>query len=104
MNRWRNNAFRYFGYLLKEIWGETIKKVGELMVLALALLSISVIAQSMDCGFGSTDGDGIFETDTSSIRFPAFQDTNVDSLDVGNDKAIAFGSFWQTGFSISQSY
>ena len=68
------------------------------MVLALALLSISVIAQSMDSSFGSTDGDGIFETDISAIRFPAFQDTNVDSLDVGNDKAIAFGSFWQTGF------
>ena len=41
------------------------------MVLALALLSISVIAQSMDCGFGSTDGDGIFETDTSCDQVPS---------------------------------
>jgi hypothetical protein len=95
MSGWTNNV-RYFVNLKK--WGEIIKKVGELVVLALALLSISVVAQSMDSSFGSTDGDGVFETDISAIKFPAFQDTNVDSLVVGNDKAIAFGSLWQTGF------
>jgi hypothetical protein len=37
---------------------------------------------------------GIFETDGSAFRFPEFQDTNVDSLTVGNDKALAFGNPW----------
>ncbi len=68
------------------------------MALALALLSVPVIASMDDSFFGNTDGDGIFDTDISSISFPAFQDTNVDSLVVGNDKAIAFGTIWQTGF------
>jgi hypothetical protein len=95
MSGWTNNVC-YFVNLKK--WGEIIKKVGELMVLALALLSISIVAQSMDSSFGSTDGDGVFETDISAIKFPAFQDTNIDSLDVGNDRAIAFGRLWQTGF------
>ena len=68
------------------------------MVLALALLSVPVIASMDSSLFGNNNGDGIFETDTSSITFPVFQDTNIDSLDVGNDKAIAFGGIWQTGF------
>jgi hypothetical protein len=37
---------------------------------------------------------GIFETDGSAFKFPEFQDTNVDSLTVGNDKALAFGNMW----------
>ena len=37
---------------------------------------------------------GIFETDGSAFRFPEFQDTNVDSLTVGNDKALAIGNLW----------
>ena len=68
------------------------------MALALALLSVPVIASMDDSFFGNTDGAGIFDTEISSMSFPAFQDTNVDSLVVGNDKAIAFGSLWQTGF------
>ena len=67
------------------------------MVLVLALLSVSVIGMADDLGIagsGSVDilGDGIFQTDISGIRFPSFQDTNVDSLEVGNDNALAFGS------------
>ncbi|NTV27065.1 MAG: hypothetical protein HGA93_00030 [Methanothrix sp.] len=68
------------------------------MVLALALLSVPVMASMDGSLFGNNNGDGVFETDISAIKFPAFQDTNVDSLDVGNDKAVAFGSIWQTGF------
>ena len=37
---------------------------------------------------------GIFETDGSAFKFPEFQDTNVDSLTVGNDKALAIGTLW----------
>ena len=37
---------------------------------------------------------GIFETDGSAFKFPEFQDTNVDTLTVGNDKALAFGNPW----------
>jgi hypothetical protein len=72
------------------------------MVLALALLSASIVVQGFDSNFGIAGnggvdilGDGIFETDISGIRFPAFQDTNIDSLNVGNDKAMAFGTPWQ---------
>jgi hypothetical protein len=67
--------------------------------LALALLSASVIVQGIDSSFGIAGsgevdilGDGIFETDGSAFRFPVFQDTNIDILNVGNDKAMAFGS------------
>jgi hypothetical protein len=68
------------------------------MALALALLSVPVIASMDDSFFGNTDGAGIFDTEISSMSFPAFQDTNADNLVVGNDKAIAFGTIWQTGF------
>jgi hypothetical protein len=48
-------------------------------------------------GNGGVDilGTGIFETDGAAFRFPSMQDTNIDSLDVGNDKALAFGNIWQ---------
>ncbi len=69
------------------------------MVLAIAMLSISAMAQNNYglAGSGGVDilGTGIFETDGSLIRFPEAQDTNIDTLDVGNDKALAFGNIWQ---------
>ena len=68
------------------------------MILAIAMLSISAIAQDYGlAGTGGVDilGTGIFETDGSLIRFPEAQDTNIDTLDVGNDKALAFGNIWQ---------
>jgi hypothetical protein len=37
---------------------------------------------------------GIFETTGSAFRFPEYQDTNVDTLTIGNDKALAFGVPW----------
>jgi len=38
-------------------------------------------------------GDGIFETDGSAFTFPVdYTDTNYDSVQVGNDKATAFGT------------
>jgi hypothetical protein len=68
------------------------------LALAIAILFIPVIAQ--DYGLAGSDsvdilGTGIFETDGSLIGFPEAQDTNVDTLVVGNDKALAFGNIWQ---------
>ena len=59
-----------------------------------------VPAMSQDYGLagnGGVDilGTGIFETDGVAFRFPSMQDTNIDSLYVGNDKALAFGNIWQ---------
>ncbi|MHB8119020.1 MAG: hypothetical protein ACYDHX_09890 [Methanothrix sp.] len=69
------------------------------MVLAIAMLSIPAMAQGNYglAGSGGVDilGTGIFETDGSLIRFPEAQDTNIDTLVVGNDKALAFGNIWQ---------
>jgi hypothetical protein len=63
----------------------------------MAILSVPVMGQGMS-GSGSVDilgkNGGIFETDGSAFRFPELTDTNVDSLTVGNDKALAIGSFW----------
>jgi hypothetical protein len=63
------------------------------------MLSISAMAQNDYglAGSGNVDilGTGIFETDGSLIRFPEAQDTNIDTLEVGNDRALAFGNIWQ---------
>jgi hypothetical protein len=69
------------------------------LALAIAILSIPAMAQGNYglAGTGGVDilGTGIFETDGSLIRFPELQNTNIDTLDVGNDKALAFGNIWQ---------
>jgi hypothetical protein len=66
------------------------------------MLSISVMAHEDDFGLagqGNVDilGNGIFETDGSLMKFQAGQDTNVDILKVGNDKALAFRSPFPRG-------
>jgi hypothetical protein len=84
--------------ILKDVWGETIKKIGVILVLAMAMLSVPALSQDYGlAGNGGVDilGTGIFETDGAAFRFPSMQDTNIDSLDVGNDKALAFGNIWQ---------
>lgn len=35
--------------------------------------------------------DGIFETEGGAFRFPLVADTNLDSVKVGDDRALAFG-------------
>jgi len=70
------------------------------LVLAMAMLSVPVMAQGI-AGNGGVDilgrdgNGGIFETDGSAFRFPDGQDTNIDTLTVGNDKALAFGNNWK---------
>lgn len=64
----------------------------------MAVLSVSAMSQNYGlAGNGGVDvlGTGIFETDGTAFRFPSMQDTNIDSLDVGNDRALAFGNIWQ---------
>jgi hypothetical protein len=67
------------------------------LVLAMALLSVPVMSQGI-VGNGGVDilgrDGGIFETEGSALKFPEAQDTNVDSLTVGNDKALALGNIW----------
>ena len=67
-----------------------MKKIGVLMVLAIAMLSVSAQA---DGRWGDMDvlEMGIFETEESTLKFPAAQDTNIDLLEVGNDRALAIG-------------
>jgi hypothetical protein len=84
--------------ILTDVRGETIKKIGLLMVLAVAaLLSLPALAdREAFGGDGAVDvlGDGIFETEGSSFRFPVDADTSVDTVTVGDDKALAFGMVW----------
>ena len=76
---------------------EIIKKI-VLMVLALAMISVPVLGQGL-AGSGGVDilgkNGGIFETEGSAFQFPESQDTNVDTLTVGNDRALAFGNPWR---------
>ncbi len=68
------------------------------MVLAMAMLSVHVMAQGI-VGNGGVDilgkNGGIFETEGSAFKFPERQDTNIDSLTVGDDRALALGNLWQ---------
>ncbi|MFZ3149406.1 MAG: hypothetical protein WA137_10225 [Methanothrix sp.] len=69
-----------------------------MLVLAMAMLSFPALSQGL-AGDGGVDilgnNGGIFETEGSAFRFPEMQDTNLDSLTVGNDKALAIGNIWQ---------
>jgi hypothetical protein len=75
-----------------------IKKIGVILVLAMAMLSVHVMAQGI-VGNGGVDilgkDGGIFETEGSAFKFPERQDTNIDSLTVGDDRALAIGNIWQ---------
>jgi hypothetical protein len=59
--------------------------------MAVALLSVPATAINVD---DDPLTSGIFLTETTAFRFPAVQDTNIDSVSVGDDKAIAFGNPW----------
>jgi hypothetical protein len=68
------------------------------LVLAMAILSVPVLSQGI-VGNGGVDilgkNGGIFETEGSAFKFPEAQNTNIDSLTVGNDRALALGNIWQ---------
>ena len=75
-----------------------MEKIGALIVLAI-VMSISTLAYAeRECRPGDNCSPvmdmGKFETGDFIIKFPAAQDTNIDSLVVGNDKARAYGSIF----------
>jgi hypothetical protein len=56
-------------------------------------------------GTGGVDilGQGIFETGSSAFKFPGEADTNFDSVEVGNDNAVAIGGMAQGAFLFSEN-
>jgi len=77
------------------IRGENIEKVAVFFVLAMAVAAFAApaVAQSGMIGSGGVDilGQGIFETGGNAFKFPASADINFDSINVGNDVALAIG-------------
>lgn len=67
------------------------------LAMALAAFAAPVMADSGMIGSGGVDilGQGIFETGANAFKFPAHADINFDSVDVGNDRALAIGGFGQ---------
>ena len=79
--------------ILKNVWGETIKKISVFMVLAMALFFAPAMAENA-MGGDSVDilHNGIFETNGNAFSFPVdLQNTNYGSITVGNDVAASFG-------------
>jgi len=68
--------------------------------MALAVYAAPAIAQSMAAaGTGGVDilGQGIFETGGSAFKVPANSHTNFDTVEIGNDNALAIGGTVQFG-------
>ena len=63
------------------------------LAMALAAFAAPTLAQTAMIGSGGVDilGQGIFETGEGAFKFPAAVNANYDSIDVGNDRARAFG-------------
>jgi len=74
---------------------ETIRRAALIMVLAVAAsFVIPALALTDDILYKEQIlGEAMFEG-MSEMKFPAGQDTNIDILKVGNDRALAFGSSW----------
>jgi hypothetical protein len=68
------------------------------LAMALAAFAAPALAQTAMIGSGGVDilGQGIFETGAGAFKFPAAVNANYDSIEVGNDRARAFG-FGGTG-------
>lgn len=64
------------------------------LAMALAAFAAPALAQSAMIGSGGVDilGQGIFETGAGAFKFPATANANYDSIDVGNDRAMAIGA------------
>jgi len=70
------------------------------LAIAIAASAAQAMAQSAIVGSGGVDvlGQGIFETAGSAFKFPAAANTNYDSVEVGNDQALAIGVGAQFAF------
>lgn len=74
--------------------------------MALAVFAAPAIGQSALAGSGGVDilGVGIFETGGSAFQFPAAADANFDSIEVGDDRALAIGvGIGQIGAFLNQN-
>jgi hypothetical protein len=92
------NIVDILSIVIEEFRGGTIKKEEVILVLVTAILSVPIMAQDYGlAGSGNVDvlGTGIFETKGSALKFPALQDTNADSLTVGNDRALALSNIFE---------
>jgi len=65
--------------------------------MAMAAFAAPAVAQSGIIGSGGVDilGQCIFETSSNAFKFPASADINFDSINVGNDAALAIGGMAQ---------
>jgi len=70
------------------------------MAMALAAFAVPAMAQ---CGSGDILGQGIFETGNSAFKFPTGVDVNFDSVEVGNDHALAIGGSAQAGIGFGSN-
>ncbi|GEM_PF-109798 len=119
----KTKKYKYYVELhqfnITEVWGETIKKMGVMIVMAMAALLVPAMSQGSNYGTTGTTGNAaaagaasyasmgasgvdilggdIFETDSGASRFNTSRSTNFDSLVVGDDKANAFGDYWSHG-------
>jgi hypothetical protein len=72
------------------------------LAMALAAFAAPALAQTAMIGSGGVDilGQGIFETGAGAFKFPAAVNANYDSIDVGNDRAMAIGAGVGPGIGI----
>lgn len=66
--------------------GETIRKIGIIATLVLAMVAVPAIAQDVDL-----TSQGMYQTGDNAFKFPVGADTSFGSITVGNDYARAFG-------------
>lgn len=87
------------------LWGETIRQIAIFFALAMALAVFAVPAMAMGAlaGSGGVDilGEGIFETGDMAFRFSEDANANYDSVEVGDDSALAIGGIWQGALGFS---
>ncbi len=68
-----------------------MKQIGVILIMALAMLSISGASNEDLDMLGVDKADTILESDQNSLIFPETTDGNYDILTIGNDKSFAFG-------------
>jgi hypothetical protein len=80
-----------------------MKKIEIVIALAVALFTVPAMAQNTIIGSDSVDIllQGIFEAEGSIAKIPIGESANLDSLIVGDDRALAFGNTW--GFSSAKA-
>jgi len=68
--------------------------------MALAVFAVPAMAQ---CGSKDILGQGVFETGNTAFKIPADASVNFDSVEVGNDNALAVGGSAQVGIGFGSN-